>query len=988
MTTTTTVRIPADVERGDRLLGPFTARQVALLATTALLLYAVWIATRTVVAPLVFLAVVAPIAAVVTVAVLTRRDGLSADLLLVAAIRHRARSRHLVAGSGTGVLAAPTWITERVTRGGTRRPVPTTLSERELRLPESVTGSAGGVGVLDLGADGLAVVAVAGTLNLALRTPTEQDSLVGQLAGWLHTLRQPVQILIRSARLDLTGHITALRTATETMSPDLTAAAHDHAAHLTELAGGEHLTRRQVLLIWREPLANPVAATSPGPGLRGLLGRGRARRGVSVAARRGAESRLLRRMNEAAETLAALGITVTALDDSQAAAVLHASADPERLVSAAAEAAPRDAIITAAGYTDTEAASVDPFATATGFGPESLTIGTRHLEIGGNWAATLAVTGYPREVTAGWLAPLLTHPGRVEVAVHVDPVDPVTAATRLRNQLARLESSRMHDANRGRLTDPQIDVAVEDAADLSARVARAEARLFRVGVYLTVHADSETELADEVAAVRALAASLLVDTCTLAYRAAQAWATTLPLGLDLIRVRRTFDTAALAAAFPFDSPQLPAADPVQATRPEGVLYGRDAASGLLFVDRFAPEMHNHNMVVLGRSGAGKSYLVKTEILRSLYRGIEQVVIDPEDEYRRLAVAVGGVHIQLGAPGQRLNPFDLEIHTRPDDGRRSAPADALTRRKLFLHTLIAVLLGDQTSTQRAALDTALTATYADVGITEDPATWTRPAPTLSGLRDQLDRLATPAAEELAAALHPFVGGGAYAGLLDGPTTTDPEGGLVVFSLRELPEELKTIGTLLVLDATWRRVSSPADRRPRMVTVDEAWLLMRQPAAAQFLFKAAKSFRKHWAGLTVATQDSADVLSTELGRAIVANAATQILLRQAPQAIDEVAAAFRLSQGEQQFLLSAARGSGLLAVGAERAVFGSLASPTENEAITTDPAELASADELDTDIDLDRPLAPLTEPDAATATTDLGDDVGTRSGEEVDHDEHAA
>ncbi len=191
-----------------------------------------------------------------------------------------------------------------------------------------------------------------------------------------------------------------------------------------------------------------------------------------------------------------------------------------------------------------------------------------------------------------------------------------------------------------------------------------------------------------------------------------------------------------------------------------------------------------------------------------------------------------------------------------------------------------------------------------------------------------------------------------------------------------EELKTIGTLLVLDATWRRVSSPADRRPRMITVDEAWLLMRQPAAAEFLFRAAKSFRKHWAGLTIATQDSADVLSTELGRAIVSNAATQILLRQAPQAINEVAAAFRLSEGEQQFLLSAARGSGLLAVGGtDRAVFASLASPTENTLITTDPCELATTG--DTDIHLDRvpPPAPLTEPDpgqTATAIVSLGDD----------------
>ncbi|MGY2090701.1 TraG/VirB4 family ATPase [Nocardia gipuzkoensis] len=975
----TIVRIPADVDRSDRLLGPFTARQLVVLATTAVLLYSTWAATRSLLPLSVFAVAAALVFVVVAVAVLTRRDGLSADLLLVAAVRHRLRPHHLTRSHGSTQAQAPHWITTRMKGRRPRLPMPSELSASQARLPESVSSSgSGGVGVIDLGADGLAAIAVAGTLNLSLRTPAEQDSLVGQLAGWLHTLRQPVQILIRSARLDLTEHITGLHTAATQMSADLAAAALDHADHLTELAAREDPVHRQVLLVWRER-----TETLPTSGLRARLpGQRRARRMLSGGARRAAESRLLRRMNEAADVLSPLGISVTALDHDAATAVLASCTNPEGLVSAAADITPADTVIT----TDPDTRTPDPFAGdgLDRFAPESLTIGTRHLEIGSDWSATLAVTGYPREVTAGWLAPLLSHPGRVEVAVHIEPVDPATAATRLRRQQARLESSRMHDLGRGRLTDPQVDVAVEDAADLSARVARAEARLFRVGIYLTVHAASETELADEVAAVRALAASLLVDTCTLSYRAAQAWVTTLPLGLDLIRVQRTFDTTALAAAFPFDSPQLPAADPAQADRPQGVLYGRDAASGLLFVDRFGPEAHNHNLVVLGRSGAGKSYLVKTEILRSLYRGIEQVIIDPEDEYRRLAESVGGTYIRLGAPGVRLNPFDLEVHTRPD-GRRSAPTDALTRRKLFCHTLIQVLLGDQTAAQRSALDAALAATYTAAGITDDPATWTRPAPTLSDLRDHLDRLASPAAVELAAGLHPYTGEGAYAGLIDGPTTTEPEGGMIVFSLRELPDELKTIGTLLVLDSTWRRVANPGQRRPRMITVDEAWLLLRQPAGAAFLFRAAKSFRKHWAGLTVATQDCADVCSTELGRAIISNAATQILLRQAPQAIDEVATAFHLSDGEQQFLLSAARGSGLLAVGGtDRAVFGSLASSTENALITTDPSELATTgDTGDTDIDIDQlpPLAPLTEPgDAGTATAD-GDDIVAEGGDEV-------
>ncbi|PPK61899.1 ATP-binding protein [Actinokineospora auranticolor] len=577
---------------------------------------------------------------------------------------------------------------------------------------------------------------------------------------------------------------------------------------------------------------------------------------------------------------------------------------------------------------------------AAAFTPDALSVAARHLEVGGEWVSSFAVVGFPREVHPGWLAPLLTYPGRLDVSVHVEPIDPATATDRLRKQLAKLEAGRRHTAEHGRLFDPRVEAATEDAYDLSSRVARGEGRLFRVGLYLTIHAATEKTLADEIAALRSLCASLLLDAKHTTYRSLQGWVSTLPMGLDLIGMRRTFDTAALAAAFPFTSPDLPAPDPTSVAAPSGVLYGYNIGSqGLVHWDRFGDGMHNHNSVILGRSGSGKSYLVKLELLRSLYRGIEIAVIDPEDEYARLATAVGGTYVHLGAPGVRLNPFDLPIHTRAD-GRRTAPKDALTRRSLFLHTVIAVLIGlELEAGERAALDRAIAATYQSVGITADPRTWTRPSPTLRDLRDRLAEAGERSAAELAARLHPYVDG-AFAQLFDGPTSTSPEGHLTVFSLRDLPDELKGAGTLLVLDAVWRRVSNPAVRRPRLVVVDEAWLLMQQKAGAEFLFRMSKASRKHWAGVTVATQDTPDLLASELGQAIVANAATQILLRQAPQAIDEVGRAFDLSAGERAFLLSADRGQGLLSSGTQRVAFQAIASPTEHYLVTSNPAELAT------------------------------------------------
>lgn len=547
---------------------------------------------------------------------------------------------------------------------------------------------------------------------------------------------------------------------------------------------------------------------------------------------------------------------------------------------------------------------------AAALGPDRVQIGPRSLTIGDDWCATLTVVGYPREVGLGWLEPLTAHPGRLDVAVHIEPVPAALAADRLRRQLARLESDRRAAAAHGRLADPDLDVAAADARDLAGGLARGEQRLFRVGLAITVHADTEPALTDELTRVRAVCSSLLLDAQPTTWRALQGWVATLPLAVDAVGVRRTMDTTAAAAAYPFATTDLPAA-------PAGVLYGTAPASGGLVVwDRFGCD--NHNAVILARSGAGKSYLAKLETLRWLYAGVQVAVVDPEDEYRALAAAVGGAYLHLGAPGVRLNPFDLP----------AGVPDALTRRALFIHTLLGVLLGgplDPAAT--AAADRAVLGAYQRVGITTDPRTHTRPAPLLADLTAALAADPDPDAQTLAGRLAPYVTG-SHKTLFDGPTTTAPHGQLVVLSLRDLPDELKAAGTVLTLDAVWRRVTDPADRRRRLVVVDEAWLLMRDPAGARFLFRMAKAARKHHCGLTVITQDAADLLGSDLGQAVVANAATQILLRQAPQAIDQVAGAFGLSDGERAYLLGARRGDALLAHGADRVAFTALASPAED------------------------------------------------------------
>jgi type IV secretory pathway VirB4 component len=395
------------------------------------------------------------------------------------------------------------------------------------------------------------------------------------------------------------------------------------------------------------------------------------------------------------------------------------------------------------------------------------------------------------------------------------------------------------------------------------------------------------------------------------------------------------DTAALAAAFPLAGADLPAALPGDPAPSGGVLFGVNPDSGgIVWWDRWSRE--NYNAVVLAKSGAGKSYLVKLDILRNLYQGVRVCVLDPEDEYGRLADAVGGTVVRLGAPGVTVNPLDLPAgDTRPD---------VLIRRGLFLHTLTSVLLGGPPPpAQRAALDRAIVEVYRRAGITADPATHHRPAPLLRDLAGMLAG-GDAAGRELAARLAPWVDG-SFSALFGGPTTSGPDGHLVVWSLRQLPDELRTAGTLIALDAVWRGVDAPGDGGlgvRRMVVVDEAWLLLRDGEGARFLARLAKAGRKRHAGLTVVTQDVADVLSTDLGQAVVSNAATQVLLGQAPQAIGAVAAAFGLSAGEQRALLTARVGTGLLLAGTIRTGFEAIASESEHALVTTSPADLAAGD----------------------------------------------
>jgi type IV secretory pathway VirB4 component len=528
------------------------------------------------------------------------------------------------------------------------------------------------------------------------------------------------------------------------------------------------------------------------------------------------------------------------------------------------------------------------------FGPGGLEVRPKHLEIDGVYAATLTVTGYPEAVLPGWLEAITSYPARIDVALHAEAVSPLQAASRLRKQRARLESGRRRDAERGKLGDPMVEAAAQDAAELAGRIARSSAKLFRAALHLTCYADTPDQLDVLVAEVRGLLAAQLATVTPATYRQYEGWISSLPLGLDRLGPRRTLETEALAACLPIASPDLPVTS-------SGVLIGVNTASGLpVFWDRWAQQ--NHNSLVLGSSGSGKSFFAKCDLLRELYQGTHATVIDPDGEYVRLAEAVGGVVLELGKPGVRINPLDL-----PDTA--AAQPDTLARKALDVHALVEVLAGSEAARAgRAALDVAVAAAYAQAGITVDPRTWNRPAPDLTAVRAQLAEGADPAAAVLASGLGPFTSG-SHAGLFDAPSSRGVTGHLTVYTLEHLPEQLRPAAVLLVLSEVWRQAQA-ADGQRRLALIDEAWLLLDTPLAAELLFRLAKSARKHALALALVSQDADDLLSSRLGTAVAANAATQVLMRQAPQSLDQVAEAFNLSAGETRFLATVPRGNALV------------------------------------------------------------------------------
>lgn len=558
--------------------------------------------------------------------------------------------------------------------------------------------------------------------------------------------------------------------------------------------------------------------------------------------------------------------------------------------------------------------------------PSSIEIFSSYFRLGTKFGRTLYVYGYPRELYTGWLSPIVNLDEVIDLSMFIYPVETTVVMKNLKKKVTQLEASLSIEAEKGKVRDPELEAAIRDAESLRDQLQLGAEKFFRFGLYVTIWANKLEDLDFVQNKVETILGQQMVFSKVASTQQEQGMNSCMPLCLDQLQIRRNMNTGAISTSFPFTSADL--------TQEKGILYGINMHnSGLVIFDRFSLE--NANLVVFAKSGAGKSFTVKLEALRSMMVGSEIIIIDPENEYQKLCDAVGGSYIRLSLNSDvRINPFDLPKVIDKEDA-----ADALRANLVTLHGLFRLMLGGtQTSTsltptEEADLDQALIDTYARAGITNDPLTHQSTPPTIANLYDTLLHMGGTG-PSLANRLRKYTSG-TFAGIFSQQSNVDINNQMVVFNIRDLEDELRPVAMYIVLSHIWNIVRSKQKRR--ILLVDEAWQLMKYEDSANFLFSLAKRARKYQLGLTTVTQDVEDFMSSKMGRAIVANSSMQLLLKQSATAVDVLSDTFKLTEEEKKRLANFPVGHGLFFAGPNHVHMQIIASETEENLITTSPSQ---------------------------------------------------
>lgn len=552
--------------------------------------------------------------------------------------------------------------------------------------------------------------------------------------------------------------------------------------------------------------------------------------------------------------------------------------------------------------------------------PSAIEVDFNHIRIDNKYYRTCFVAGYPRFVGLNWLSPLINFDASMKVSMYIYPTDGKEILDDLRRKVAEMEAEISTDIQRGRVVNPATQAKLEDALNLQTDLVKGEERFFQFGLYMTLSARTKEELDRSTTNLESALGALMIVSKKASLQMEEGFTSTLPLCADKLDITRNMDTTSLASTFPFVSSDL--------SDDKGIMYGINEHNGSLVIfDRFS--MQNYNSVVFASAGAGKSYMIKLEAMRSLMLGTDIIVIDPENEYRSLAESVGGQYIAFGyGEASKINPFDLSLVAEEGE-------NALNDKVLTLHKMFKIMLGAMDPMEESVLDKAVMEAYKAKGITPDPESQKKEAPLIEDLYKALIGMEEERAKNLAARLEKYIKG-SFAGIFNQKTTVNLQNGFVVFGIRNLEESLRPVAMHIILDYIWTIVKK--ELKKRILVVDEAWYLMQYDDSAAFLRGIVKRGRKYYLGVTTITQDVDDFLETPYGKEIVTNSAIQILLKQHSAAIDKVGETFYLSEGEKQLLLSADKGEGIFFAGQNHVAIQVIASEEEHKLITSNPEDL--------------------------------------------------
>lgn len=553
--------------------------------------------------------------------------------------------------------------------------------------------------------------------------------------------------------------------------------------------------------------------------------------------------------------------------------------------------------------------------------PASLRVESNFLELNGQFARTFFVYNYPRYLSVGWFSPFINFNVTMDIAMYIYPVESPLILKQLKKKVGNLQAQISQDQEKGMPRDPVLETALQDIEGLRDAITQGTEHFFQFGLYITIYSNDKKDLDQTGERIESMFGSKLVGTHQALWQMEQGFNSTLPLANDELGISSNMNTSPVSSALPFISSDL--------TSDNGILYGVNRHNNsLILFDRFS--LPNANSVVFATSGAGKSYAVKLEVLRSMMMGSDVIIIDPEREYLHLAEAVGGTYIDISlSSDSKINPFDLPAKV----GDQTSTGDTIRSAVITLKGLVRLMLGTLTNEEDSIVDRALLESYAKKDITIDSDLSAVQSPLMFDFQDILEGMEGGAS--LAERLKKYTEG-TFAGLLNNPTNVDINNQLVVFSVRDLEDELRPMAIYTVVNYIWNVVR--ASLKKRILVVDEAWWLMQHEDSAKFIFALAKRGRKYYLGITTITQDVNDFLGSPYGQAIVTNSSLQLLLRQSPASIDIVTKTFLLTEGEKYLLLESAVGEGIFFAGNKHAAIKIVASYAEDQLITSDPRQL--------------------------------------------------